>query len=160
MPNPTSIERTSDREMRVTRLFDAPPHLVFRAWTTPELFKRWWAPKSMGMVIASVEMDVRSGGGYRLEFDIGEGKTAAFFGSYLEVTPPTKLVWTNDEGGEVQVTTVSFEERDGKTLLTYHELYPSKAALDEAYEGMGSTMGEQLDQLDALLAQGLPAAGA
>jgi len=150
--NPTRVERRSDRDLHVVRTFDAPVHLVFEAWTTPELFMRWWAPKSMGATILSCEMDVRTGGGYKLEFGhpASEG-TMTFFGKYIEVIPGSRLVWTNEEGGEGQVTTVTFEERDGGTLLVLHEAYPSKEALDEAFEGMESCMPEQFEQLDDLL---------
>ena len=147
----TTVERRSDRELVVTRTFDAPARLVFDAWTKPELFKRWWAPKSMGMSLRSCEMDVRVGGKYRLEF---EPDAMAFFGTYLEVTPHSRLVWTNEEGGDSgQVTTVTFEEVGGKTLLVMHDLYPSKEALDGAIAS-GSTggMDETFEQLDELLA--------
>ena len=147
--NPTTTDRTSDREVVVTRTFNAPARLVFEAWTRPELFKRWWAPKSMGMSLRSCEMDVRVGGKYRLEF---EPDAMAFFGTYLEVTPPTRLVWTNEEGGEGgSVTTVTFEETDGKTLLIMRELYPSKEALDAAGTGAADATVETFAQLDELL---------
>jgi uncharacterized protein YndB with AHSA1/START domain len=143
------VERRSDRELVVTRTINGPPRLVFEAWTRPELFKRWWAPKSLGMVIHSCEMDVRAGGKYRLNF----GTDMDFFGTYLEVTPHSRLSWTNEEGGEGgPVTTVTFEDRDGKTLLTLRELYPSKEALDAAGTGAADAMGETFDQLDELLA--------
>ena len=120
MKNRTTVERKSERELVVTRTFNGPARIVFEAWTKPELFKRWWAPKSMGMSLRSCEMDVRVGGKYRLEF---EPDAMAFFGTYLEVTPPSRLVWTNEEGGEGgPVTTVTFEEKGGKTLLVMHEL--------------------------------------
>ncbi len=152
MKNPTKVERTSDREVVVTRTVDAPARLVFEAWTKAELFERWWVPKSAGVSLLSCEMDVRVGGRYRLVF----GHPAAplpmeFFGRYLEVTPPSRLVWTNEEAGENgQVTTVTFEETDGRTRVVLHDLYPSKEALDA---GIGSTdgMGETFDQLDELL---------
>ncbi len=147
----TVVERASDREMVVTRTFDAPARIVFEAWTRPELFMRWWAPTSMGVPLLSCEMDVRAGGKYRLEFGQDASSAFAFFGKYLEVTPGSRLVWTNDEGEEGAVTTVTFEERGGKTLLTFHELYPSKEALDEAFIGMEDCMPEQFEQLDALL---------
>src|SRR5215510_9259776 len=125
----TTVERKSDRELVVTRTFDGPARLVFEAWSKPELFKRWWVPKSMGMTLHSCEMDVRTGGKYRLGF--GDGMD--FFGRYIEVTPHTKIVWTNEETGESgSVTTVTFEEKAGKTLLVLSELYPSKEALDAA----------------------------
>ena len=149
MKNRTTVERKSERELVVTRTFNGPARIVFEAWTKPELFRRWWAPKSMGMSLRSCEMDARVGGKYRLEF---EPDAMAFFGTYLEVTPHSRLVWTNEEGGEGgPVTTVTFEERGGKTLLVLHELYPSKEALDAAIAGMEGGMPEQFEQLDELL---------
>jgi uncharacterized protein YndB with AHSA1/START domain len=143
----TTVERRSDREVVVTRSFEAPARLVFEAWSNPELFKRWWVPKSMGMKLHSCEMDVRTGGTYRLNF--GDGMD--FFGRYIEVTPPSRIVWTNDEGGEnSSVTTVTFEENDGRTLLVLSELYPSKEALD-AEGGAADAMQETFGQLDELL---------
>ena len=149
MKSTTQVERTSDREVVVTRTFDAPARLVFEAWSNPELFKRWWIPKSMGMTLHSCEMDVRTGGTYRLSF--GEGMD--FFGRYIEVKPHARLIWTNDEGGEDgPVTTVTFEERDGATRVVVHELYPSKEALDDALaSGSTSGWGEQFAQLDDLI---------
>lgn len=145
----TTVERTSDREVVVTRTFNAPPRIVFKAWTTPELFTQWWLPKSMGMVLRSCEMDVRVGGQYRLTF---EPNGMAFFGTYREVTPPSRLVWTNEEGdGEASVSTVTFEEKDGQTLLVMRELYPSKAALDAAGTGAQEATVETFAQLDELL---------
>jgi uncharacterized protein YndB with AHSA1/START domain len=133
----------------VTRTFNAPARLVFEAWTKPELFKQWWLPKSMGMTLVSCEMDVRTGGKYRLGF--GDGMD--FFGRYLEVTPHSRLVWTNEESGDAgSVTTATFEEKDGKTLLLLSELYPSKEALDAAGTGAADAMGETFQQLDGLLA--------
>ena len=151
MKNRTTVERKSDRELVVTRTVNGPARIVFEAWTRPELFKRWWVPKSMGMSLRSCEMDVRVGGKYRLEF---EPEGMAFFGTYLEVTPPSRLVWTNDEGGEDgAVTTVTFEEKGGQTLLVKHDLYPSKAALDgELASGATDGVPVQLEQLAELLA--------
>lgn len=151
MTNPTTIERTSERELVVTRTFNGPARLVFEAWTRPELMKRWWAPKSIGVPLLSCEMDVRTGGSYRLEFGHDASESMAFVGRYLEVQPPSRLVWTNEEGEDGPVTTVTFEERDGGTLLTVHELYPSKEAL-EAGHGAEEGMPEQFEQLDELLA--------
>jgi len=147
----TTIEQRSDRELVVTRIFDGPVRLVFDAWTKADLFKLWWVPKSGGMNLKSCEMDVRTGGGYRLVFDLGEQGSMAFFGKYLEVVPLTRLVWTNDEGEEGAVTTVTFEEEDGKTRLVLREVYPSKEAFD-AERGAEGALPEQFDQLDALLA--------
>jgi uncharacterized protein YndB with AHSA1/START domain len=150
--NRVTVERTSGRELVVTRTFDAPARLVFEAWTRPELFKRWWVPKSMGMHLHSCELDVRVGGGYRLEFGHDAATRMAFFGRYIEVTPPSRLVWTNEESDEGSVTTVTFEEQAGKTLLVMHELYPSKEALDAAGTGAADATNETFAQLDELLA--------
>jgi uncharacterized protein YndB with AHSA1/START domain len=151
--NRTSIERKSDRELVVTRMFDAPPRLVFKAWSQADLFRRWWVPKSApGVSLVSCEMDVRTGGKYKLEFGAGDD-TMAFFGKYLEVVPDERIVWTNDEGEEGAVTTVTFEDRGGKTLLTFHELYPTKEAVDEAMQGAAAGLSEQLDQLDEMLSE-------
>jgi uncharacterized protein YndB with AHSA1/START domain len=151
MKNRTTVERKSERELVVTRTFNGPARIVFEAWTTPELFRRWWAPKSTGVSLLSCEMDVRVGGGYRLEFGHQASKSMAFFGRYIEVTPHSRLVWTNDESDDGAVTTVTFEEQGGKTLLVLHELYPSKEALDDAIAGMEGAMPEQFEQLDELL---------
>jgi len=148
----TTVHRKSDRELVVVRTFDGPARIVFEAWTRPELLERWWAPKSAGLSLLSCEADVRVGGRYRLEFGQGGSKPMAFFGRYLEVTPYSRLVWTNEESAEGAVTTVTFEERDGKTLLVLHELYPSKEALDAAIAGMEGGMPESFEQLDELLA--------
>ncbi len=147
--NPTVVERKSERELVVTRTINAPARIVFEAWTKAELFRRWWVPKSFGLTLLSCEMDVRVGGQYRLVFP-HEGSTMEFFGTYLEVTPHSRLVWTNEEGDNGQtITTVTFEETAGKTLVVVHDLYPSPEAVD-----FGSTgaMPESLDQLDELLA--------
>ena len=155
MKNRTTVERKSERELVVTRTFNGPARIVFEAWTRPELFKQWWVSKSFGLSVLSCEMDVRVGGRYRLVFSHPAApKPMEFFGRYLDVTPHSRLVWTNEEGGDGgQVTTVTFEERGGKTLLIMHDLYPSKEALDGAIAS-GSTggMGETFEQLDELLA--------
>ena len=144
------VTTPTDREIVLTRVFDAPRHLVFDAFSKPELLKRWWAPKSFGVSLLSCEADVRVGGRYRLEFAHGDSR-AAFFGTYKEVTPHSRLVWTNEESDEGSVTTVTFAEKGGKTLLVMHELYPSKEALDAAGTGAADAMGETFEQLDELL---------
>ena len=152
MKNDTTVERSSERELVVTRTVNGPARIVFEAWTKPELLERWWAPKSFPISLLSCETDVRVGGRYRLVFGY-EGSTMEFFGRYLEVTPHSRLVWTNDEGDDGgTVTTVTFEETRGKTLLAVHDFYPSKEALDGAIAS-GSTSGipEALEQLDELL---------
>lgn len=154
MKNQTTIERESERALVVTRTFNGPARVVFEAWTQPELFKRWWVPKSAGLTILSCEMDVRVGGGYRLVF-AWEPEPMAFFGKYLEVTPHSRLSWSNDESPDGAITTVTFEESGGKTLVVVRDLYPSKEALDAAIASE-STGGftEQFEQLDELLVTG------
>ena len=151
MSNRTIVERKSERELVVTRTFNGPARIVFEAWTKPELLKLWWAPKSTGMSLISCEADVRAGGRYRFEFGRGGSKTMAFFGQYIEVTPHSRLVWTNEESDDGAVSTLTFEEKGGKTLLVLRELYPSKEALDRAIAGMEDGMPEQFEQLDELL---------
>jgi len=151
--NRTAVERKSDRELVVTRTFNAPAHIVFEAWSRPELFGRWWVPKSVGMSLLSCDMDVRTGGAYRLVFRHPSfDQPMAFFGTYREVTPHKRLVWTNEESDQGAVTTVTFEEAAGKTLVTLHELYPTTAALEEALAGSAEGLPEQFAQLDELLA--------
>src|SRR3954454_9656135 len=150
--NRTTVERKSDREVVVTRTINGPARIVFEAFTRADLFKRWWVPKSMGMTLLSCELDARVGGKYRLTFDVGGPEPVAFFGSYVEVKPYSRLAWTNEEGGEDgSVTTVTFEEEGGKTLLVLRETYPSKEALDAAGTGAQDAMVETFDQLDELL---------
>ncbi len=151
MKNRTTVERKSERELVVTRTFNGPARIVFEAWTKPELLKRWWAPKSIGVSLLSCEADVRVGGTYRFVFGQGASEPVAFYGRYLEVTPHSRLVWTNEEGGDGgAVTTVTFEEKGGKTLVVLHELHPSKEALDGAI-GFGEGLRETFEQLDELL---------
>lgn len=153
--NRTVVKRKSNRELVVTRTFNAPAHIVFEAWSNPELFKLWWIPKSVGMSLLSCDMDIRTGGTYRLVFSHPDfDQPMAFFGTYREVTPHKRLVWMNEESDEGAVTTVTFEENAGKTLVTFHELYPTEAALDEALAGSAEGLPEQFAQLDELLAGG------
>ena len=153
MARETVTDRRSEREVVVTRTFDAPARLVFEAWTTPELLMKWWTPKSFGITFISCEADVRPGGAYRFvmghpDFD----QPMAFVGRYLEVDPPKRLVWTNEESDDGAVTTVTFEERDGRTHLLLREVYPDKAALDEALaQGGIGAYPEQFNALDDLL---------
>ncbi|MBS0569180.1 MAG: SRPBCC family protein [Proteobacteria bacterium] len=156
--NRTDVKRKSDRELVVTRTFDAPVHIVFEAWSKPELFKRWWVPKSAGMTLVSCDMDIRTGGTYRLVFrHPAFDQPMAFFGTYKEVTPHKRIVWTNEESDQGAVTTVTFdglavEGHAGKTRVTLHELYPTPAALDAALAGSAQGLPEQFVQLDDLLA--------
>ncbi|WP_426164714.1 SRPBCC domain-containing protein [Sandarakinorhabdus sp. DWP1-3-1] len=148
----TNVERRSDRELVVTRSFDAPARLVYAAWSQADLFRTWWVPRSLGMTLLSCTMDVRTGGGYRLEFAVDGAEPMAFFGTYTDVIPGERIVWTNEEGPDGAVTTVTFSETDGRTLVTYSELYPTKAAFEEGQSAMVDGMREQFAQLDELLA--------
>jgi len=151
--NRTTVQRKSDREVVVTRTFDAPARLVFEAWTKPELFAQWWVPRSMGMTLRSCELDVRTGGKYRLVFGDDPANPMAFFGEYLDVVPNQRIVWTNEEGGpDGSVTTVTFEEKNGQTMLVMSELYPTKEALDAAGTGAQDALHETFGQLDQVLA--------
>jgi uncharacterized protein YndB with AHSA1/START domain len=149
-----TVERKSERELVVTRMFNGPPRIVFEAWTNPTLFQRWWVPKSSGLTLRSCEMDVRLGGTYRLVFGAAGAEPAAFFGKYLEVLPNKRLVWTNEESGPdgVVITTVTFEDKGDKTLVVLHELHPSKEALDDGHSAW-SEEGEAFGQLDELLVE-------
>jgi uncharacterized protein YndB with AHSA1/START domain len=154
MKNHTTAERKSDRELVVTRTINGPARIVWEAWTKPELFKLWWVPKSAGVSLLSCEVDARVGGKYRLVFAVGNdpSKTMAFFGRYIEVIPCSRLVWTNEEGDDGgAVTTLTLEEKGGKTLVVLHDLYPSKEALDAAIASGATGMDETLEQLEELL---------
>jgi uncharacterized protein YndB with AHSA1/START domain len=154
MNNPTKVERKSERELVITRTFNGPAHLVFEAWTKPELLRRWWTPKSFGISFVSCEADVRTGGTYRFVFSHPSfEQPMAFFGRYVEVTPYSRIVWTNEESADGALSTVTFDENGGKTLLVLYELYPSKQALDDAIaSGSPSGAPEQFESLDELLA--------
>jgi uncharacterized protein YndB with AHSA1/START domain len=150
--NRATTDRTSDREIVVKRTVDGPARMVFEAWTKPELLKRWWVPKSFGVTLISCEVDARVGGTYRFVFRHGDAEMA-FFGRYLEVTPNARLVWTNEEAGEGgPVTTLTLEEKSGKTLAVLHDLFASKEALDACIaSGEKDGVCETFDQLDELL---------
>ncbi len=154
--NPTTVERRSDLELVITRTFNGPPHLVWQAWTRADLFQRWWVPKSYGLTLLSCELDARTGGTYRLVFKHpASAEPMAFFGRYLEATPPSRLSWTNEEGGEAgPVTTVTFEAVGGQTRVIMTDRYPSEEALDAAIaSGSTGSAGENYAQLDELLVE-------
>lgn len=150
----TVVDVGSERDFVATRHFAAPARIVYEAWTNPELFQQWWVPRSCGLSLLSCAMDIRTGGQYRLEFGHPSfEQPMAFFGRYMEVSPPARLVWTNDEG-DGAVTTVTFDETGGQTTVMMRDHYPSKAARDDAIAS-GSTSGiaEQFEQLEALVAR-------
>ena len=158
--SPTLLERVSEREIVITRTFDGPARIVFEAWTNPELVRRWWAPRSLGVSMASCEADVRVGGRYRYVLEPAQGATIAFSGEYSEVTPPSRLVYSTffePEGkgpmGDPAIVTVTFDEREGKTHVVSREVYPSKEVLDGALAtGMEQGLRATMDQLDELVA--------
>jgi uncharacterized protein YndB with AHSA1/START domain len=154
----TTVARKSERELVVTRTFESPASAVFDAWTRPDLFRLWWAPKSMGAALSACEIDARTGGGYRITFDGHGSESMTFFGKYLEVTPSSRLVWTNEESNDAPVTTVTFEDQGESTLLVLSELYPSAEPLANAIAGMQAMTAEQFAQLDELLASRRPSA--
>jgi uncharacterized protein YndB with AHSA1/START domain len=153
--NQTTMELRADRELVIERTFNGPQRVVFDAWTRPELVRRWWAPASHNVAVVSCEADVRVGGAWRYVLRRDTGDEFAFSGTYLEVTPHSRLVYTSwfeaIPGAEV-VCTVTFEDRDGKTHLVSHELYPSAEAREGALSaGMEHGMRETMDQLDELV---------
>jgi uncharacterized protein YndB with AHSA1/START domain len=158
----TSLARTSDREIVIARTFNGPARIVFDAWTRPELVSRWWAPRELGVAMVSCEADVRVGGRYRYVLRPGQGDEVAFSGTYTEITPHSRLVYTTvlelkgveavDESGAA-IVTVTFDERDGKTHLVSRERYPSKEVLDGVLaSGMERGLRATMDQLDDLVA--------
>lgn len=157
MKNETIVERTSDRELVVTRTFDAPAQIVFDAWTKPDLLKQWWAPKSFGVSLFECEQDLRVGGAYRFAFGRDPTSPEVFTGRYLEVDPPARLVFTQiyermAHVGEAVVTAI-FDESQGRTRLTLRQVFPSREALEGALaSGMERGMRITLDQLDELVA--------
>jgi uncharacterized protein YndB with AHSA1/START domain len=155
--NLTTMARSSDRELVITRTFNGPARIIFDAWTRPELLKRWWAPCSLGVSLFSCDAEVRVGGSYRCVFGRDPAQTVAFSGIYTEVTPSSRLVYTQilepmRAAGEA-VITATFDEQAGRTHLVLHSLYPSNEALDGAIaSGMEHGMRETMEQLEALAA--------
>lgn len=164
--NTTTMELPGDREILITRTFNAPARIVFDAWTRPELVQRWWAPASHCVSVVSCDADVRAGGTYRYVLRLESGNVFAFSGTYKEVAPPSRLVYTQiyepaaagapagtPEGDEGVVITVTFDEREGRTHLVSRSLCPSKEVRDAIIgSGMEHGMRETMDQLDALVA--------
>jgi len=141
-----------EREVTVTRLFDAPRPLVFSMWTDAKHVAAWWGPHTFDN--PKVEVDPRPGGKILIHMRRPDGGVHPMGGVYDEVTPHSRIVWTNEEGGENgSVTTVTFEEKDGQTLLVMSELYPSKEAFDAAGTGAAEATHETFGQLDDLLAE-------
>jgi uncharacterized protein YndB with AHSA1/START domain len=154
----TTLERTSDREIVITRSFRAPPRIVFEAFTKSEHVRKWWAPRSRGVELVACDADVSVGGAYRYVMRVRDLGDMAFSGRYVELTPPSRLVYTQvfepmKDAGEA-VVTVTFDAEPGeRTKMTSRERYPSKDALEAAIQsGMEGGMRESMDQLDVLVA--------
>jgi uncharacterized protein YndB with AHSA1/START domain len=160
--NQTSMELKGDREIVIARTFNGPARIVFDAWTRPELVRRWWAPKSHRVSVVACDADIRVGGGYRYLLRLDTGNEFAFSGRYSEVTPHSRLVYTQifeptaagaKPGDDEVIITVTFDERDGKTHLVSHSLCPSKDVRDAIIaSGMEHGMRETMDQLEELVA--------
>ena len=150
--NETTMKLEGDRTIVIARAFDASARTVFDAITKPELVSRWWAPRSHG-TIASCTADVRAGGSYRYVMKATGGQEVAFSGTYREVTPTSRLVYTSrfegaPPGAGEAVVTVTLEERAGKTHVVHQEVYPSAAVRDAVLAtGMEHGMREALEQL-------------
>ena len=145
-----TVTLPADDQILITREFDAPKHLVYRAWTTPELVKRWWSGQR-GRV-TSVDIDLRVGGRWRYVMVANEGFEVAFHGEYREIVPDERIVQTEVyEGmpdGEA-VDTVTFSEEDGRTTLTVLVQHSCKEHRDAHIEsGMESGLQEAMDLLE------------
>jgi len=147
------VTTPSDREIVLTRVFDAPRHLVWDAFTKPELLKRWFGPRGWSLVVG--EVDLRVDGGFRFVLRGPDGKTMGMRGVYREIVPPDRSVHIesfDDYPGESQVTAV-FVEEEGKTMLTATVLYPSKEIRDIVIQtGMEHGAAESYEKLAELLA--------
>ncbi len=154
----TDLERASDRELVIQRVFRARPQTVFDAMTKPELLRRWWAPRSLGVELYECDADVRVGGKYRYVFGKSGQPTMAFNGVYQEVVPGQRVVYTQifepmpDAGAGI--ITATYEPHPEGTLFIQRELFPSKEVLDGVIaSGMERGMRETLEQLDGLVSE-------
>jgi len=147
------VTTPTDREIVMTRVFDAPRRLVFDAFSKPELLKRWFGPRGWSLVVC--EVDLRVGGGFRFVLRGPDGKEMGMRGVYREIAPPERSVHMesfDDFPGESQVTAV-FVEEGGKTTLTATVLYPSREVRDAVLKsGMEHGAAESYDKLNELLA--------
>src|SRR5256886_12853998 len=145
----------SDTEIELTREFDAPRDIVFKAMTDPALLPKWWGPRRYKTVVDT--LDVRPGGKWRMRNIAADGGEHAFRGEFREVTPPERIVWTFEYeplAGHVSVETMTLTERDGRTLLTVHDQFSSKEDLDGMVNsGMESGARESYERLDEVLAE-------
>jgi uncharacterized protein YndB with AHSA1/START domain len=146
------VTTPSDREIVLTRAFDAPRDLVFEAWTRPEHVRHWWGLRSSTMLLC--EAEVRPGGSWRYVTTAEDGAEVPFTGVYREITPPERLVYTEMydvepfNSGDPAVNTVSFTEKEGRTLVTVTTVYPTKEVRDFVLgTGMEAGAAESYDRL-------------
>lgn len=153
--NEKAAEPAADRELVITRTFDAPARLLFKAWSTREHIMKWFGP--VGWPVTMCEMDFRVGGRWRMAMTGPSGKQNTLFGgTYLEIVPDRRIVFDNGfetPGAERMIMTITFEEMDGKTTLTHHTLFAS-AAMKKSHVGAGFVAGTNsgLDQLADVVA--------
>ena len=151
-----TVTLPTDEQILITREFDAPKHLVYRAWTTPELVKRWWNAKRGEMIVA--EIDLRVGGRWRYAMVTPDGVEVAFHGEYLEIVPNERIVSTETYEGLPEgvteeegttVNTATFAEKDGRTTLTVLVQAPSRESRDAIVDsGMEAGLQDALDLLE------------
>jgi uncharacterized protein YndB with AHSA1/START domain len=149
----------TDEQIQITRDFDAPRHLVYRAWTTPELVKRWWNAKRGEMTVA--EINLRVGGRWRYVMVTPDGFEVGFHGEYREIVPNERLVTTEiyeglpegiSEDDAATLNTATFAEADGGTMLTILVQAQNKASRDAIIEsGMEDGLQDALDLAEELL---------
>ena len=151
--NKLKVTTPSDREIVLTRAFDAPRELVFKAMTDPNAIPKWWGPRRYETIVD--KMDVRPGGAWRFINRGADGTEFAFHGEYREIVPPERLVYTFEfEGapGQVSLETITLEERDGKTLSIDRVVFDSKEARDATIaSGMEGGAAESMDRLAELV---------
>ena len=153
--NANAGEAIADREVVITRTYDAPARLLFEAWSKPEHLMKWFGP--VGWPLTLCEVDFRKGGRWRFAMTGSSGQqNTPFGGVYLDIVPNRKIVFDNafeEPGSRKMIMTVTFEEADGRTTLTWHTLFESVAMKDE-YVGMGieAGAGSGLDQLADVVA--------
>ena len=151
--NQLTVTTPSDREIVMTRVFDAPRDLVFEAHTSCEHMSRWWGPRRYE--ITSCEIDFRPGGAWRIVHSGSDGQDFGFHGEFREIVRPERIVWTFEfEGmpGHVSVDTLTLEEHDGKTTLTATSVFDTVEDRDGMLQsGMESGAAEAYDRLDEYL---------
>lgn len=159
--NDVRLTLEGEREILIERDFMAPAEIVFRAWTDPDLVKLWWAPRDLGVSIVTCEAEIRVGGRYRYVLENAGGELIGFTGHYREITPPSRLVYTQyvegmEKAGEALVE-VNFRSSGARTLVSSRETYPSAEVRHMAVtSGMEQGLRLTWEQLSALLPSLVP----